>query len=147
MDKKLIWKQHIEETKKKAQRQIAILYPLINRKSKLDIKLKLIIFNSYIKPILTYGSPAWCFASKSTTSPLQIIQNKTMRQIVNAQWYIRNITIYRDLHQTTIREDIRSLTTKAYKLAQVHHNPLLRQATDYNPNDIPKHKRPKTSLM
>lgn len=146
MDKKLIWQSHIQKTKKKAQQQISILYPLLNKKSKLSTKTKLIIFNSYIKPILIYGSPAWCFASKTLISTLQTTQNKTLRQIVNAQRYVSNRTIFRDLHQTTIKEDIRSLTEKTYNTAQSHNNPLIRLATDYNPDDIQKHKRPRMTL-
>lgn len=66
----------------------------------------------------TYGSPAWCFAAKFTIPCLQIIQNKTLRQIVNAEWLIRNETVYNDLQQTTIKKEIKLLTTKAYNRAQ-----------------------------
>lgn len=147
MDKKLIWKKHIEKIKSKALQQNAILYPLINRNSKLSIKTKLNLYNSYIKPILTYGSPAWCFASKTVRAPLQTLQNKILRQAINAPWFIRNADIHKDLKQPTIIENIRSLIIKSYTHAQQHQNPLLRNAVNYSTDDILKHKRPKSFLL
>ena len=44
-------------------------------------------------------------ASHSNIEILQIFQNKFLRTIVNAPWYIPNKLLYTDLQTPTIREE------------------------------------------
>jgi hypothetical protein len=56
---------------------------LLDRTSQLSIQNKILVYNQVIKPVWTHG--------------IQRCQNKVMREIANASWYIRNSDIHRDL--------------------------------------------------
>ena len=64
-----------------------ILYPLINRKSKLSQQNKLLLYKSVYRPILTYASPVWDSAAKCHQNKLQVIQNKCLKIILDLPFY------------------------------------------------------------
>jgi Reverse transcriptase (RNA-dependent DNA polymerase) len=52
LDKRLTFKTHIERTTNKVQKLIRILYPLINRRSRLDEKNKILLYKMVFSPII-----------------------------------------------------------------------------------------------
>ncbi|GFW58701.1 RNA-directed DNA polymerase from mobile element jockey [Trichonephila clavipes] len=81
LDNKLTFKQRIRENFiKKAH----TLSHLISRRSKLSRSNKLLIYSSLLRPIITYASPVWSFAAKTHIQKLEVLQNKTLRQILRA---------------------------------------------------------------
>lgn len=86
-DKKLTFKYHINNTIMKVNKIICTLYPLINRKSKLSISNKIIIFKTIFNPILMYGSPVWGRCAQTHIKKLQICQNKLLKLIMNLPYY------------------------------------------------------------
>lgn len=95
LDKKLLFKQHIEEIRARAARCLAALYPIIGRRSSLSTKNKLMIFKAVIRPVFTYASPVWFTSAVSNRKKLQILQNKCLKIIYKLHW--RHSTI--DLHE------------------------------------------------
>ena len=83
VDEKLTYKQHLENVCLRAVRCGRTLYPLLNRKSKLSIKNKLLLYNLCIRPILTYGCVVWNDCAKTHMKRVQIIQNKNLKIIFN----------------------------------------------------------------
>lgn len=81
LDKKLRFKQHLENARVKANRSMAALYPLIGRKSSLNTKNKMKLYKSIIRPIMTYASPVWVSAAISNRKQLQTMQNKCLKLI------------------------------------------------------------------
>ena len=69
-------------------------YWIIGRKSELSLKNKLLLYKTILKPIWKYGIPLWCTASHSNIEILQRFQNKVLRTIVNAPWYIPNSILH-----------------------------------------------------
>ena len=59
LDKKLTMKQNTEHVIEKTQKALRILYPLINRKSKLNSENKILLFKLALRPIYTYGCPIY----------------------------------------------------------------------------------------
>ena len=47
------FKAHIDYVIEKAQKTIKILYPILNRKSELDLRNKILIYKVVIRPIFT----------------------------------------------------------------------------------------------
>lgn len=95
-DQKLNFREHIEYTCEKSVKCGRALYPLLNRKSRLNHKNKMLIFNTCIRPIMTYGCPVWYpRAAKTNVKKLQIIQNKNLKIICNLH---RRFPTYR-LHE------------------------------------------------
>jgi hypothetical protein len=74
---------------------------LTNKCTKLIIsyqyKTKLLIYKIILNSIWTYGIPLWGTAGNSNIEILQSYQNKILRAIANAPWYISNKVIHADL--------------------------------------------------
>lgn len=89
LDKKLTYSKHIGCTKLKALSYIRILYPFINRKSKLNFGNKLLIFKNIFHPMLLYASPVWGNCSNTHLHTLQTTQNKILKLILNKPFYYK----------------------------------------------------------
>lgn len=84
LDKKLTFRQHIDSVRAKAIRCGRALYPMLNKRSRLNLNNKILLYTMCIRPILTYGCQAWFEkAAKTHTKKLQIIQNKNLKIIHN----------------------------------------------------------------
>lgn len=94
LDKRVTLKQHVDYVSNRAHTALRLLYPLINRNSHLDVRNKLLIYKLAIRPIFTYGCPAFDSMAKTHLQKLQVLQNKFLRIILNKTRYER-IT---DLH-------------------------------------------------
>jgi len=122
---KTTWKAHIQAKRKQLDLTLRKMYWIIGRKSELSLKNKVPLHETILKPIWTYGIPLWGTASHSNIEILQRFQNKILRAITNAPWYVPNRVLHTDLMITTIREEItRHRTAHINKLRQ-HTNPLI----------------------
>lgn len=82
LDKKLTFKQHIEDTRRKAHATKQIIEPYIQKITPLPEKRKIEIYGAYIKSLILYVGPAWSSASKSNLKRLQVIENYCLRGIL-----------------------------------------------------------------
>jgi len=85
------------------------MYWLLDSKSQLSIENKLLFYKAILKPIWTYGVQLWGTASNSNTEILQRFQNRYLRIIVSALWYITDDTLYHDLNtlETRLKDSAR----------------------------------------
>lgn len=81
LDRRLTFREHIAQSRDKAARCLAALYPLIGRRSRLSAANKLLIYKSAIRPIFTYASPVWISAALSNRKQLQVLQSKCLKLI------------------------------------------------------------------
>ena len=149
LDEKLKFTTHIKNAKNKANAALSQLYPLINRKSKLSLHNKLIIYKMIFKPILLYAAPIWSNTLKYNLNSLEIFQNKIIRMITNAERFESNQKIREKLKLTTIKEEIIKSATKFYKI-QIKQNTLLNDVATYNKETAPfkiKHRLPHYVIM
>ncbi|GFX36948.1 RNA-directed DNA polymerase from mobile element jockey [Trichonephila clavipes] len=84
LDKKLTFKQHITRIRENFIKKAHTFSHLISRRSKLSRSNKLLIYSSLLRPVITYASPVWSFAAKTHIQKLEVLQNKTLRQILKA---------------------------------------------------------------
>lgn len=110
LDRKLLFKKHLENTCLKAIKCGRSLYPLLNRKSKLNIKNKLLLYKMCIRPILTYACPVWENCAKSHRKKLQIIQNKNLKIIYNLPRRFPTRDLHMKSKQKTIDTAISEMT-------------------------------------
>jgi hypothetical protein len=96
LDEKLTWKSHTKAMRRQLDLKIKIMYWLLNRKSKLSLENKVIIYKHILKPIWTYGIESWGCSKPSITKILQSFQSKTLR-ISGGPWYVSNQTLHEDL--------------------------------------------------
>jgi hypothetical protein len=59
-----------------------------------------------IRPVWSYGFQLWGCASESNIQVIQRYQNKVLKCIVNAPWYVRNSDLHRDLEIETVTDII-----------------------------------------
>jgi hypothetical protein len=101
------------------------MYWIIGRKSKLSLTNKLLIYKIILNPLWTYGIPLWGTASQSNIEILQRLQNKILRMVTKAPWYIPNHVLHTDLQMPTIREEITRLSSNYKAKMEVHPNKLM----------------------
>lgn len=77
-----------------------------------------------MKPIWTYSIQLWGTASISNLEILQRFQNKVLRIIVNAPWYVPNHIIERDLQVATVRSEVSKASVKYREKNFSHPNAL-----------------------
>ena len=96
------------------------MYWLMGRRSALSIHRKLMLYKQILKSVWTYGIQLWGCTKQSNIDIIQRFQNKVLRNIVNALWYIRNADLHWDLQMEKV-------TTEIGKFAKKHEEKLLHQ--------------------
>lgn len=125
LDKKLTFKCHIECAINKTEKIIRILYPLINRKSQMNIRNKLIIYKAILRPVLTYACPIFANCASTHLRQMQIFQNRCLKIISNLpKWHNTD-----DLHyQTNVNMIVDFINTRRMKFnnsLMLINNPLI----------------------
>lgn len=87
IDKQITFKNHCLYSNERAQKYIRILYPFINRKSKLNIHNKKLIFKCIFRPMLLYAGEVWGDCAETHTKSIQTTQNKILKLIYNLPFY------------------------------------------------------------
>jgi len=106
LDRRLTWRRHIERKKVHLELKASSFHWIFNACSPLRLDYKVLLYNSTLKPIWTYGSQLWRKASSSNIDLIQRVQLKILRTITEAPWYIRNQNIHRDLGILTVKDEI-----------------------------------------
>lgn len=130
LDAKLKWKTHVKKKRDQLENKLREMNWLIGRYSKLSIYNKLLIYKQVIKPVWTYGIQLWGCTKPSNRQILQSYQNKVLREIVNAPWYIRNSDLHRDLRLPTVEDEIAVFAGKLRNHLNNHSNRIIRQSID-----------------
>jgi hypothetical protein len=111
------------------------MYWIIGRKSELSLANKLLIYKTILKPIWTYGIPLWGTATNSNIEILRF-QNKVLRSIANAPWYVPNTLLHTDLQIPTVKAEIPVINLsnkyreKLTTSQRTHNSPTRRRATE-----------------
>ena len=91
LDSQLSWKFHIIKITSKANAALAKIRSLIRFNSDLKLHLKVLLYKSFIRPILTYASPIWFPFGTYSIRRLTVFQNKDMRRMTKAHQFQRNL--------------------------------------------------------
>lgn len=142
LDAKLRWKEHVKKKKTESEIKYRKMYWLIGKDSPLSIYNKLLLYKQSLKPIWTYGIQLWGCTKKSNADIVQRFQNKVLRNIVNAPWYIRNNDLHRDLGVESVVDEIRKNARRHESRLQQHTNTEIVQILD-NTNIVRRLKRTK----
>jgi hypothetical protein len=106
-----------------------------------------LLYKTILKPLRIYGIPLWRTASNSNIEILQRFQNKVLRVLVNAPWYVPNGLIFSDRNVLTVRKVITILSAHNCGRLQAHPNHLAkilledeeesRRLKRFKPSDLP----------
>ena len=94
------------------------MYWLIGRHSTLSIYNKLLIYKQVLKPVWTYGIQLCGY----NIEIIQRFQNKVLRTIVNAPWYIQNKDLHRDLNVAMVQDEVCRFAQQHAKRLSIHAN-------------------------
>jgi uncharacterized protein YeeX (DUF496 family) len=122
LDAKLRWKEHIKKKRDELNIKFTKLYWLLGRNSELSVHNKLTLYKQVICPVWSYGIQLWGYASDSNIQVIQRNQNKLVKCIVNAPWYVRNSDLHRDLGIVTVTDIIAKFAKSHEKRLQDHIN-------------------------
>lgn len=146
LDTRLNFRKHTDTVLGKAHGQFSRLYPLLNYRSALSLSVKRMIYQSFIRPICTYGAAAFMY-EPSCRKRVQVFQNKKLRAMTGAHYFVRNRTLHQDLRIDTVDEFVLRQTRKLYDAVASHENSLVRELGQYEAhNPYYKHRRPKLLL-
>lgn len=142
LDAKLRWKEHVKKKRTELGLKYRQHYWLLGRNSKLTIDNKILIYNQILKPVWLYGIQLWGCARNSNIKPIQTFQNKVLRNIVDAPWYVRNSDLHRDLNIPTVKDEIKRFAGRHEARLHLHVNAEALQLLD-NQHLVRRLKRPK----
>ena len=142
LDVKLKWKEHVKKKRNELDLKFKKHYWLIGRHSKMTINNKILIYNQILKPVWLYGIQMWGCTSDSNIKIIQSFQNKVLRSIVGAPWYVRNSDIHRDLGIPMVKEEIKRYAGKHEARLHLHINAEALQLLDIH-NQVRRLKRTK----
>jgi hypothetical protein len=80
------------------------------------------LYKQVLRLVWSYGIQLWGCASDSNIQVIQRLQNKVLKCIVEAPWYIRNSGLHRDLRVETVIDIITRLASSDKKRLQNHIN-------------------------
>ena len=127
LDTKLKWKEHVKIKRKELDLKLRKMYWLLGRNSELSIGNKTLLYRQILKPVWTYGIQIWGCTNKTNIKIIQTFQNKVLRCIVDAPWYIRNDDLHRDLQVEYVSEEIIKNANKHIQRLQIHENDEIQQ--------------------
>jgi len=97
------------------------MYWLMGRRSALSTHNKLVLYKQILKPVWRYGIQLWGCTKPSNTAVIQRFQNKVLRNIVDAPWYVRNADLHRDLKMEMVTAESRRFARK-HEERLLHHD-------------------------
>jgi hypothetical protein len=147
LDSHLSFDSHIKIAKDRAAFAVGRLHFLLTAKSKLSLRCKLRLYTSVIRPIMTYACVIFAHSNPRHLYKMQVLQNRFLRKITGAPYYVRNDSLHLDLKIPTISQFMKRLSKRFFDSAMRHPNPLIASAARYDPSRISKIRRPRHTLI
>lgn len=130
LDKKLRFRIHIESACDKAIKSFRALWPILNRRSALNITNKNLIFKSVIRPILSYASPIWYKAANCHLKRFQIIQNKCLKMIHKKHWRYSTSVLHEETGYEMFNDFITRINTNYFSKIEYSCYPTIRECRE-----------------
>ena len=106
-------------------RRFPLLQHLLDKRSKLPIHYKKLVYTTIIRPIWTYGIELWGSIKPSNSSRIQSLQSKILRKILDAPYYVTNKLIHKDLNIPFVADLTQNRYASFYSKLLNHPNPLI----------------------
>lgn len=112
----------------KADAAIRVLYPFLNRNSSLDQSLKLTIYKTYIRPILTYPAVLTHRMNRTRLKALEIKQNMCLRMLLNISWnsYTSTRNLLAKANVDSVEECVKRVNLKFMNNCKESDNAIIR---------------------
>lgn len=127
LDEKLTFGCHVSSCIRKCDKLTRILYPLVNRRSRLDPGIKLLLYKTVFRPTVTYGFPAWSDCARSHRKKIQVKQNRLLKMILNLHPHHPTDDVHRLAGVELVDDWFVRLMPKFHISCSSSANPLLQQ--------------------
>ncbi|GBP44954.1 hypothetical protein EVAR_84445_1 [Eumeta japonica] len=84
-----------------------------------------------IRPVMTCACPFFVHATPTALNDLQVIQNNLSRRGTDAQWYVKNLVLHRNLYLPTKLKYMKDESERFFSTAVNHSDPLISSAASY----------------
>ena len=125
LDHHLTWGAHINYLVGRIRQRIRQLKPLLHEHSPLSLTTKRLLYLSLIRPIWYYSCGLWGSAAATHVKRIQVTQNRVLRLITNAPWYIRNSMLHNDLDIPMVSDVITEMYGSLIRGMEGHANPVI----------------------
>ena len=125
LQQRLTYDSHISELVRRLRTRINLLRPLLSQASALSLDNKRLLYLTLVRPIWQYGCSVWGQASNTQIKRVQTQQNRVLRMITNAPWFVRNDVIHRDLDVPKVEDVIKESMSRMNNVITSHHSPAL----------------------
>ena len=78
-DEKLLFKRHFLNVLERVKKRMTALKSVCRRRFHIGSQAAIIVYKAYIRPIMTFGCPAWVGADQSSLDKLEVQQNRAIR--------------------------------------------------------------------
>ena len=127
LDQKLNWKTHLEVKRNELNIRFCEMFWLFNKSNKLSLDLKRLLYLAIIQPIWTYAIQLWGCTANSNYLIIQRVQNKIIRKLTGAPWYVSNDQLHKDLQINTVKQVAGRYAARYERRLHRHPNPLATQ--------------------
>lgn len=131
-DKHLTFTTNTNLTCNKVDTVIRCLYPYINRNSAIENKVKIHLYKTYIRPILTYASPVTYNMSKTNKLKLVRKQTNILRMLLDVSWedFVSNKKLEQRANLPNLNDFTDLINNNFISKCQLSENMLIRQLYD-----------------
>ena len=126
LDRRLTWGDHIKAKKLQIKLKSLELNWLIGPYSKLSLDNKVLIYNSIIKPIWTYGLQLYGNTCNTNIEVIQRVQSKILRSMTGAPRFLSNDNIHKDLRIPKVKKEFERIKLIYLQKLRNHTNVLAR---------------------
>jgi hypothetical protein len=110
---------------------MGLLGPLLNGRSELSIRNRVLLYKQHIRPVMDYACPACVSVARTPVRRLQVLQFKCLRLVTGAPWYLSKRQNHKDLGVPIFADHIRALTASFDSNLVDVGNPLVWQLGSY----------------
>jgi hypothetical protein len=121
LDAKLCWKVHVKKKREELDLKYRSMYWIMGRQSAMSTHNKLVLHKQILKPVWTNGIQLWGCTKPNIIPVIQRFQNRVLRNIVGAPWYVRNADLHRDLRIEMVMVEVRQFARK-HEERLLHHD-------------------------
>lgn len=125
LDQKMNFSQHISNSLKKCDKLTKTLYPMVNRRSALDRRTKLLLYKTVFRPTLTYAFQAWHTCAQTHRMKIQRKQNRLLKMIMDLEFLHPTDDLHQQAGIELIEDWFHRLLPKFILGCRTSDNPLL----------------------
>jgi hypothetical protein len=94
---------------------------IMGRHSAMSTHNKLVLYKQILNSVWTYVIQLWGCTKTSNIAVIERFQNRVLRKLVGAPWYIQNADLHQDLCLEMVTAEVRRFTRK-HEQRLLHHD-------------------------